>query len=209
MTTTVYLIRHGETLWNKSGRIQGCTDIDLSPVGIEQAHKMAKRMQGKFDIVYSSPLNRAFETAQILCEGTDITPIKHNGIKEINFGSWEGLTFPQVAETYPDAYSNWKVDKEEGRMLDGEVSIRNASIRSKEAIYDIVNRNQGKHIALVSHGGLIKSAILGLFELDMTMYHKFVIGNTGITIINFDNNLNPRLITLNDDSHVSDAVTYV
>lgn len=93
MKTTLLLVRHGETEWNKLGKFQGCTDIELSKDGINQAENLKLKLNEEFDVIYSSPLKRAYETAKILAKDKDITILED--IREINFGEWEGLTISQ------------------------------------------------------------------------------------------------------------------
>ena len=87
-------------------------------------------------------------------------------------------------------------------MCGGEWSLKIASIRAKEAILKIAAEHQGKNIIIVAHGGIIKAGLLGIFDLKMTMYHKIILGNTSVCKIIFDNELSPKIITLNDTSHL-------
>lgn len=202
MHTEILLIRHGETEWNASGRFQGSKDISLAKEGIEQAKFLKERLQCDFDIVYTSPLSRAIETAEIICEGTSLKPIIENEIREIGFGDWEGLTIHQIRNQFPEEFNNWKIDEVDGHLVGGDLSIKKASLRAKEAILKIANENMGKKVIIVAHGGIIKAGLIGIFDWKMTMYHKFNLGNTAITKLIFTESLDPRLITLNDTSHL-------
>ena len=155
MKTTVLLIRHGETEWNILGKFQGSTDIPLSKEGIRQAEMLKERLNGDFDYIYASPLKRAYETARVISEDTDKTVSIAEGIREINFGEWEGLTMKGIAEKYPDVFNSWRTDKEEGKFCGGDMSTLNASIRAKNCIMEIANKHKGKKIAIVAHGGII------------------------------------------------------
>lgn len=202
MKTTVLLIRHGETEWNTLGKFQGCTDIDLSKDGIRQAELLKERLRGDFEYIYSSPLSRALETAKIISENTNKEVIIAQEIKEINFGEWEGLTVHEIKEKYPEIFNNWRTDKKESYICGGDSSIHNAVNRATKCIFDIVSKHKGKTIAIVAHGGIIKAGLIGIFEWDMTMYHKIALGNTSINTITFNNNLMPSLIGLNDTNHL-------
>ena len=209
MITTLLLIRHGETPWNTLGKVQGMTNIDLSENGIMQAKCLRDRLNGHFSAVYSSPLNRAYETAQILCENTSIEPIKIDDLREINYGSWEGLTFKEIARDYKTGYETWKTDEEKGTMVDGDQSIYNVSVRGRNCVLDLIKKHPGETIAIVSHGGFIKSTLIGLFGWKMTMYHHFALGNTCITTIDFTDELKPILIGINDTHHLTSKVPTV
>ena len=209
MKTTVLLIRHGETEWNILGKFQGSTDIPLSDEGIRQAGMLRERLNGDFDYIYASPLKRAYATADVICEGTDKSISIAEGMREINFGEWEGLTIKGIAEKYPDIFKSWRSDKEEGRFCGGDNSTLNASIRAKKAIMEIVNKHPGKKIAIVAHGGIIKAGLIGIFGWDMSMYHKIALGNTCINTITFNEDMKPALVGLNDTNHLDCEVTQV
>ena len=185
MKTRLLLIRHGETNWNKMGRFQGTIDIELTEEGKNQAILLSKRLKNKFDYIYTSPLKRARETAEILTDSSNKDLNIVENMKEINFGSWEGLTIKEIREKYNDEFNKWKIDAQEGKIVGGEFSLKNASIRGTKCILDIVNKHRGQTIAVVAHGGIIKASLIGLFDWDMTMYHKTVLGNTSITEIIF------------------------
>lgn len=207
--TTLLLIRHGETPWNVLSKVQGCQDIALSDAGKAQAHLLSQRLNGAFTAVYTSSLHRAFETAQIICKPSTLKPIPLEALKEVDFGSWEGLTFNEISKRYPEHFSNWLTDEFTGTMYDGEGSIQNVSRRAKACIEETVQKHPNETIVMVSHGGLIKSALIGLFGWKMTMYHQFALGNTCITTIRFDEALKPMLIGLNDTAHLITPVTAV
>ncbi|MBK1809097.1 histidine phosphatase family protein [Clostridium sp. YIM B02505] len=202
MKTTLYLVRHGETKWNTEGRFQGCIDIELSDNGLNQAMKLKDRLMDSFDYVYTSPLSRAKKTAETICEDSSITPIEEFNLREINFGDWEGLTLSEIKETYSEEFLRWRQDELLGPICGGEQSIKAASDRAQKAILKIVQEHKGSRIVIVAHGGIIKAALIGLFEWKMNMYHKFNLGNTSINEITFNDNLEPRMVSINDLNHL-------
>lgn len=204
MKTKVFLVRHGETEWNKLGKFQGCQDIDLSDEGIVQAQYLSKKFSDNFDYIYTSPLKRALQTAKVIANSKEIKPTIINELREINFGEWEGLTLKEILDNFPKEFNNWRNDKVEAPMCGGDLSLKNACKRAKTAITEIVAKHRGKKILIVAHGGIIKAGLLGLFELDMTMYHKINLGNTAICEIDFDIELNPAIVKINDTSHLPD-----
>jgi len=202
MATTVLLVRHGETKWNALGKFQGCMDIDLSDEGIFQANFLRDRLENTFDYIYASPLRRALDTANIICSNMDINPQLEPALREINFGEWEGLNIKEIQELYPDNFKIWRDDKIDSPLCGGDLSIRLVSLRAKEGILNLVHKHKDKKIIIVCHGGIIKAGLIGLFDWDMTMYHKINLGNTSICKLSFTDNLYPRLVTLNDTSHL-------
>jgi len=209
MKTTLLLVRHGETEWNKLGKFQGCTDIELSKNGMNQAKNLKEKLNGDFDYIYSSPLKRAYETARVVAEDTskDVTVLKD--IREINFGDWEGLTINQIAEKYPEIFKVWRTDKEEAPFVGGDASIRNAVNRALNCVIEVIKNHKGKKIVIVAHGGIIKATLIGLFKWDMSMYHKMALGNTCINTITFNDELKPVIVNINDVSHLEDDVKTV
>lgn len=203
MKTTVLLIRHGETEWNKLGKFQGCTDIALSDDGIKQAELLRDRINGDFDYIYASPLSRAFETAKVVALNTGKEVVLAPEIREINFGEWEGLTLKGIEEKYPEVFKVWRTDKIEGNFCGGDLSLHNASSRATKCILDIVREHKGKKIIIVAHGGIIKAGLIGIFEWNMTMYHKMALGNTCINTVTFNDELKPALVGLNDTNHLT------
>lgn len=202
MNTTIFLTRHGETEWNALGRFQGCQDTILSEEGILQAKYLKTRFNGKFDYIYTSPLKRAVQTAEIITEGCNTIPLVEANLREINFGEWEGLTIKEIEDNYPEKFVEWKNDELIAPMCGGDLSVLKASIRAKRAILEIAKKHQGSKIIIVAHGGIIKAGLIGIFDWKMTMYHKVLLGNTSICKIIFDENLYPKIVTLNDTNHL-------
>lgn len=207
MTTTLFLVRHGETKWNALGKFQGCKDIELSEEGLFQAKLLKDKFENSFDYIYSSPLKRALDTANIICSNKDIKPEIEPSLREINFGEWEGLTQKEIKELYPENFNHWKTDELIAPLCGGDLSLKMASIRASEAILRIINKHKNKKIMIVCHGGIIKAGLIGLFDWKMTMYHQIILGNTSICKLSFDDTLNPTIITLNDTSHLPSDYT--
>lgn len=195
MKTTVLLIRHGKTEWNNFGKIQGCQDIDLTEEGLLQADALKERLKDGFDCIYSSPLIRANKTAKILADYNQKELHLEDELKEVNYGDWQGLTYKEIEENYPELYHKWHNGLEECPISGGELSIGNAALRAKKCILNIVSKNKGSTIAIVAHGGIIKAALIGIFSLGFNMYHKIAMDNTSITKLVFDTDLKPFLIT--------------
>jgi probable phosphoglycerate mutase len=203
MKTEIYLVRHGETEWNKEGKFQGCTDIRLSQEGIVQAGLLKEVFDNNFDYVYTSPLSRAKQTAEILCQDHDkVKPVVIEDLREINFGAWEGLTIHQIREQYPEEYHTWRNDEIHGNLVGGDLTLRSAGTRAKDAILSLAEIHAGKKLVFVAHGGIIKAALIGIFDWKMTMYHRFFLGNTSVSKISIGTSQVPILITLNDTSHL-------
>lgn len=156
MATTLYLIRHGETAGDGVKRYKGSIDVPLSPRGHAQAARLAAWMRTwtpALDAIYSSPLQRARDTARPLADayGRDIAT--HPSFRERSFGEWEGMSFEEIRAAWPDAFTAWASDPLNHAPVGGE-STRAVRDRVVPAIEGIVARHAGERIAVVAHGGV-------------------------------------------------------
>lgn len=205
--TRLYLVRHGETEWNKASKVQGRTDTELSEEGIRQAHKLAKRLAGEnIDHVYSSSLKRALKTAEIATGHRKCGIIKSEKYHEICLGPWEGLTINEIKEKYSEHFRTYREDPANFK-LPGAETFMELSERTYSAIIEIVSRHKGSNILVVSHGTAIKAAIIKILGIDISNYTKFRIDNASISIIDFpeDNPEKPVILCLNDTRHLVEA----
>lgn len=203
--TRFYLIRHGETLWNRQGRYQGSTDIELSEEGLAQAELVAKRFRYlPLDKIYASPLKRALVTAQTIGRETGITPIVDEHFKEINFGAWEGMSIPELKEAYGQAYMDF-YENPFAHPFPGEGSFANVTKRAVEGFAAVLEENRGKHVAIVSHGGLLRVMLVAIMGMDVNFYRKTWMTNTSITTVDVMEDGRRILMTLNDKAHLEMA----
>ncbi len=201
----IYLVRHGETDWNREDRCQGCLDIDLNAEGIKQAEVVAQRLSGEeIHSIYCSNLKRAYSTAEIIGQKCNLGVIRHEALNEIHFGDWEGLTFAQLRNRPDYNYSDWRLSPHTV-VFPGEGSLSNVQKRVMKYVDEIILKNVEKNILIVSHGGVIKLIILGLLGIGLEAYTKFYIANTSVSTVNVANDRN-YLGTLNDTCHVSAGV---
>ncbi len=163
--TTILLVRHGETDWNRDGRIQGQSDPPLNDRGREQARSLARQLEGlPLDAVYSSDLVRARETAEILAAGLDLPVIVDPDLREIDFGSWEGLTAEEVRTRWPDAFERRATV--EPAAYDGGETHAALLRRVGAAVRRLVGIHAGGQILLVAHGGPVRALLMEAEGLD-------------------------------------------
>jgi probable phosphoglycerate mutase len=144
--TTILLARHGETDWNSEGRFQGWADPPLNDAGRAQARRLAEQLRDTpFDAVYSSDLRRAHETAQIVAAPHDVPVVTDPGLREIDVGSWSGLTRAEIEERFPGAEHH-----------DGE-SRADHLARVLATVERIARAHLGERILIVSHGGSLRA----------------------------------------------------
>lgn len=200
--TRFYLIRHGETDWNKGGRYQGWTNIELNENGREQARLLGKRFAYlPLDAIYVSPLNRAIATAEPMAKAKGLTPIVDEHFKEINFGEWEGHTIQELSEKYGKAYTDF-FDDPFSYPMPGEGSFQNVMKRAVAGFEELEKRHKGENIAIVSHGGLLRVMLVALLGLDNRFYRKTWMTNTSITMLDVKEDGRRLLMTLNDKAHL-------
>jgi probable phosphoglycerate mutase len=205
--TKLYLVRHGETEWNKDSKVQGKTDTELSDKGIHQAELLAKRLACEdIDFVYSSSLKRALRTAEIITSPNECGIVKSEKYHEICLGPWEGMTISEIKEKYSEHFRAYREDPANFRLPGAETFLELAE-RTYSAIIEIVKSHKGGSILIVSHGTAIKAAIIRILGIDIKNYSKFKIDNASISIISFteDNPEKPVIVCLNDTNHLVEA----
>lgn len=201
--TRIYLVRHGETQWNKDLRYQGHRDIPLSEVGIAQARKISTRLAGeKLDVVYASDLSRALETARIIARPHNLEVKVDARLKETNFGLWEGLTYNEINLQYPDEMNGWRTNPRETKIPGGE-SLAEVMIRCKEGMDSLIKENLNRNILLVAHGGIIRILLVDILGMDINSYWKIKQDNVALNIIEYYGEDRAILCLMNDISHLN------
>jgi len=155
--TRFCLVRHGETDWNVERRLQGHTDIPLNKRGLKQAAQMAKALQAidlQFDVLYTSDLQRAAQTAQAIESVFGVSAITHEGLRERNLGALQGLTTKEAPDLEPELWST-HLSRSLHEELRGGESIVQFANRINSALEQIRIRHTGNTILLVSHGGAL------------------------------------------------------
>lgn len=178
-TKNLFLIRHGETDWNRSKRFQGRTDIPLNEEGRSQALGLCPLMiELKIDLVVSSSLSRAHETALIAIQDIKLPIQKDDRLQETNIGDAEGLTLEEITEKFGPGYiERWRSYEE--RDLDfkypnGE-SKRQMMVRIRDAVLDIAQNNSNQNIAVFAHGMVMRALTFAFHqgvEWDLTQFHN-------------------------------------
>src|SRR5215203_650170 len=181
--TTILLARHGETDWNAVGRWQGHTDRALTERGRRQAVELAERLANDaIDAVYSSDLLRAVETAEPVAKRLGLPLQTLPELREVDVGTWAGLTRDEVAERFPDGFrrwSEWQTGWEDGETYDemGE--------RVVGAILRLAGEHPGERILVVSHGGAIRALHAAAAGIDIATFRQLrqVVENARVTSI--------------------------
>jgi 2,3-bisphosphoglycerate-dependent phosphoglycerate mutase len=154
--TRIIAVRHGETAWNVDARIQGQLDIQLNDTGRWQARRVGTALASEdLTAVYSSDLGRAHETARCIAEQAGIDVVAHPGLRERRFGMFEGKTFDEIHQTWPDHAHNWRKRIPEWEPPQGGESLLQLRERVTRTMSDLAARHRGEQIAVVAHGGVL------------------------------------------------------
>ncbi len=157
MATTIGLVRHGETDWNRDNRFQGHADPALNDTGRAQALALAAELATEgFTAAYTSPLRRAAETAAILAGALRVAVVAEASLMEVDVGSWSGLTRAEVEARFPDGFARWL---EYGHGWDDGETYDELGHRVVSGLVDIARRHPGERVLAVTHGGPIRSAL--------------------------------------------------
>jgi 2,3-bisphosphoglycerate-dependent phosphoglycerate mutase len=154
--TRIIAVRHGETPWNVDARIQGQLDIQLNDTGRWQARRVGHALTAEeLAAIYSSDLGRAHETARAIGDAAGLAVVPHPGLRERRFGLFEGKTFDEIHQTWPEHAQNWKRRIPEWEPPQGGESLLQLRERVTRTMNDLASRHRGEQIAVVAHGGVL------------------------------------------------------
>jgi probable phosphoglycerate mutase len=152
----IYITRHGETEWNREGKMQGWKNSNLTQKGIENAKSLGGSLKNiDFDFIYCSPLGRAVDTAKCIRGSKETKIITNESLKEMGFGSWEGMEHSKIEELYPEQQSNFWNSPHLYKPVDGE-SFEELLNRARKALNDIISAG-GENVMVVTHAAFIKA----------------------------------------------------
>lgn len=183
--TKLIFIRHGQTEWNVLGRYQGQTDVALSPLGVEQAQKLAANFPvDKIEAVYASDLKRAMTTAKCVADRfcLPVTPCK--SLRELNFGDWEGLTYDEIVAKWPEALSNFFQHPDILKIPHGE-SFPELRARALACVEKIVAKHPEETVAVVAHGAILRTILTAALHMDLKYVWTIRQFNTAVNIVTY------------------------
>jgi len=196
------LLRHGETAWNAAQRIQGHVDEPLNERGRWQAAQAAAALRGEgLAHVYSSDLSRAHATAQALAQACGLAEVRvEPALRERGFGRFEGLTYAEVEERWPDDVRRWRA-REPGFEPGGGEAIEAFYARCVGIASDIATRHPGQGVALVAHGGVLDCLYRAATGAHLQARRTWQLGNASINRLLW-NGEGFVLVGWNDDAHL-------
>lgn len=184
----VYLLRHGQSVWNSEGRAQGQLESDLTPLGRAQAARLAHTLGAvPLRAVYSSPLQRAFDTALAVAGPHGLSVVTEPDFREIGLGAWEGLTSAQITERFGDMIARRRRDPV-GVVPPGGETLPGVQARVMGTLQTILGRHPDATIAIVAHGAVNRVVLLSVLAAPMESYWRLRQDNGAINVVEFDRN---------------------
>jgi probable phosphoglycerate mutase len=181
--TTLLVIRHGETVWNREKRLQGHGDSPLTDTGLRQVRALGKRMQAiHFDELIASNLERTQETASIIAEYTGHSIQSDYRLRERNYGILEGLPLNDIKHQYPEIYDSLNGNNPNFVIPEGE-SHKHHYQRNVDFFEEYIEKKEGTTAALVVHGGVLDSLFRYIARLPLGQPRCFVAINTSLNIV--------------------------
>jgi broad specificity phosphatase PhoE len=183
--TSIYLVRHGQTAWNKEEIFRGRTDVPLDETGLRQAELAGEyfkeiSLQG----IYSSPLSRAWQTAERIArpKGLKVEPLE--GLIDMSFGSWEGRPLQEVREVDQERYRQWRDEPQLFKLPDGE-GLDEIRSRAMAVLERIVQKHPEETVVLVSHRVVNKVLLCGVLGIDNSHFWQIAQDTTAINLIQY------------------------
>jgi len=193
------LVRHGETKENSTGRFWGRTDVELSDVGLRQAERLCDRLASEdISIVYSSDLRRALQTAKVITSRHELTVIACHELREIDFGSVEGLTYEEISRKYPDLVKSWFGWDLSFRFPDGE-SIADLNNRVSWFLHRLEEHAKEETIVVTAHSGVLRLLICNLLGLELRHWRQIRLDLASLSVLE----TYPEVVILNSLNDVS------
>ena len=203
----IYLIRHGETEFNRLGIFRGRYEVDLNEVGRQQASQIGKALEGAgIEFLVTSPLSRAVETAEIIASALGIDYFKDEAFNNIALGEWQGVPKQKIKDEYPDLWHLWTTEPEKLAIPGGE-TVEDVRRRSFAGLKRILEDRKGT-FAVVTHRSVIKALAAAMLDVNPPYFWKFYIDNAAFSVFEVTD-AGYTLISWNNNAHLTEKVTEV
>lgn len=198
----LFLVRHGETDWNRKGRFQGQIDIPLNERGLSQANMTAERFRGvKLDVVCASPLSRARITGEAIARAAGCELITDPAFLEICHGDWQGHTADEVMSLFGDQLHQWQTCPDQITMPgQGGESLEDVRRRAVDGVERLI-AGRSNDVLLATHDAVIKALICHYIHLSFAYYWRVKVPNCSVSYIEFTPS-GPQLGLMGDISHL-------
>lgn len=183
--TSIYLVRHGQTAWNKEEIFRGRTDIPLDKTGLKQARLAGEYFKGMvIQGIYSSPLSRAWQTAEQIALFQNLKAQPIEGIIDMSFGNWEGHALKEIERIDPETYRQWREEPHLARLPGGE-TLDDVQFRAMASLKEVIEKHPGETLVLVSHRVVNKVLICGILGIDSSHFWQIAQDTTAINLIRY------------------------
>jgi 2,3-bisphosphoglycerate-dependent phosphoglycerate mutase len=178
--TRLLAVRHGETAWNVDARLQGQLDVGLNDTGRAQARRLAEALADEgLEAIVSSDLSRARDTAQAVAERLGLPLATDAGLRERHFGSFQGHTYAEVEQRWPEASARWKRREPDFGAPGGE-TLQAFYDRVVQAVDRIARAQAGRHVLIVAHGGVLDCLYRAASRIALNAPRTWELPNTGV-----------------------------
>lgn len=200
--TTIILVRHGQTEWNRNERFRGRADIPLNQTGLEQAEATGVSIAARWQpvAIYASPLSRAMQTAQATARYFELPVQPLIGLIDIDYSQWQGLSPDEARERWPEQVDNWYMAPEKALIPGGE-TLQDLRTRLMATLNQICKKHPDETIMLVGHTVVNRIMLLGVLGLGNERFWRIRQDTCAINIIEWDGN-DFTLVFLNDTCHL-------
>lgn len=202
--TRIHLIRHGQVMGFDQPRYNGQADVALTDVGVEQYHLLKERLaDSHISACYTSDLGRCVAGAGIICREFGIEPVFRRELRELNIGIWEGMTWREISERWPDEWQARLDDLVNYRVPEGE-NLLDLEARVMPVIAEIVERHKGQDVLVVGHGGVNRVILLNAIGAPLSSMFNIEQNYGCLNIIDYyaDGRATVKLLNGGEDSPV-------
>jgi len=196
------VVRHGESEWNRIGRYQGQADAPLSELGINQAEALATRLKREsFDVIFSSPLQRATRTAEAIARyHPDVPFVREPALMEIHHGDWQGLYSADVQAQYAHGLREWRQHPTRSQFPNGE-SFSNILKRVLDFKQRLLQEHTDRTVLVSTHDVVVKILVADALGMNMDRINGIWVTNASISVIEYGDDL-PYLVSLSEACHL-------
>lgn len=203
MMTSIYLVRHGQTAWNREEIFRGRTDVPLDETGLKQAELAGEYFKGMAICgIYTSPLSRAWQTAEKIARFHHLSVQPLDGIIDMSFGDWEGHAHQEIKRKDGEVYQQWRENPDLARLPGGE-TLDEVRLRTMAALEEVIRKHPGEILVLVSHRVVNKVLICAVLGMDNSHFWQISQDPTAINLIQYKNG-RYILSLMNETCHLKD-----
>jgi broad specificity phosphatase PhoE len=198
----IIFVRHGETLWNKERKVQGISDIELSDIGMKQADRIGLCLKDEdIEVIYTSPLKRAYQTAQAIGAYHDVPFAVETDLQEMDQGDFEGLSFKDLAAKHGAFLKQWAADPASCIMPNGE-----SLMMLQERAWPVIGRiiENGRDAVVVAHNFTLTTILCKILNLSLSQFRQVHVDTASKTVVEIENGV-PVVKLLNDVTHLHDC----